>query len=30
MAEEDKWKPPGDENEEDEEIDETVSRAFGR
>ncbi len=30
MAEEDKWKPPGDENEEDEEIDETVSRAFER
>ncbi len=28
MAEEDRWKPPGDEDEEEEEIDETVSQAI--
>ena len=26
MADENKWKPPGDEEEEEEELDETVSR----
>jgi len=28
MAEEQKWKPPGEEDEEEEEIDETVSRSI--
>lgn len=30
MAEDNSWKTPGDEDEEEEEIDETVSRAFKR
>ncbi len=30
MADEDRWKPPGDEDEEEEEIDETVSQAIER
>lgn len=28
MAEENRWRPPGEEEEEEEEIDETVSIAF--